>query len=129
MKKIYINRTKRFLAFGDVMLQPGANVAAEIDESKFPTLKALMDDGDVEISEDPTSAVKQANTQKAVDDILNTAPNNDGAKKAGSRRKKELDDLDELAKSAANKGKNKKDGEEGSEEEADGDAAEGNEEA
>lgn len=127
MKKIYINRTKRFLAFGDVMLQPGSNVAAEIDESKFPTLKALMEDGDVEISEDPTSAVNQANTQKAVDDILNTAPNNDVAKKAGSKRKKELDDLDELAKAAAKNGKNKKDGEEGSEEEADGDAAEGNE--
>ena len=117
MKKIYINRTKRALVFGNVMLLPGSNVKEAIDEKKNPLLKAMIDEGDVEITEDAAMAVRQANTQKTVDEILALAPKDEKAKKAGSKRKDDLDELDKLAAEALknqNKGEDEdevKDGE------------------
>lgn len=111
MKKIYINHTKRALVFGKTMLLPGSNVADEIKEAEFPTLAALVEDGDIEVSEDPANAVKSANTQKTVEDIAKMAPDDERVKKAATKRKTALDEIDKQAKESAEK-KAKEDSEE-----------------
>ena len=69
MKKIYNNRTKRALVFGETMLLPGTNVAEEIDTDKFHGLKYYIEEGDVVVSDDPASAMKDANTEGVVDEL------------------------------------------------------------
>lgn len=100
MKKIYTNETKRAMVFGDIMLLPGSNVTEAIDEEKYPIIKALVENGDITISEDPTSAVRKANTQKTVDDIMKMAKDNESTQAAGRKRKQQLDLLDEEAAKA-----------------------------
>lgn len=122
MKRIYINHTKRAISFDGIMLLPGSNVTEELDEKKFPTLTALIDDGDVEVTNDPENAIRKANTQQIVEDIAKMAPKNKKVKKAAGKRKAALDGIDEQAKNAIKK-QTKKDsaddeGEEENEEEA-----------
>lgn len=100
MKKIYNNRSKRALVFGNTMLLPGTNTAEEIDEKKFPLIKSLIDEGEVEVEEDTAKAVKSANTQKAVDDIVALSNGDKKTKEAASKRKQQLDKIDEDAKKA-----------------------------
>ena len=100
MKKIYTNETKRVLVFGDTILLPGANVAEPIDEKKFPIVTALIEEGDITISEDPASAVRKANTQKVVDDIMKMDKGNEKTIAAGRKRKQQLDLIDEEAMKA-----------------------------
>lgn len=100
MKKIYTNETKRAMVFGDIMLLPGSNVTEAIDEKKYPILNALVENGDITISEDTTSAVRKANTQKTVDDIMKLAKDDESTQAAGRKRKQQLDLLDEEAAKA-----------------------------
>lgn len=115
MKKIYINNMKHAVAFGETTLLPGSNLAEEIDEKKYPSIKKYLDNDDIEVSEDPASAVKKANTQQAVDDIAATDPENATLQKAAGKRRGTLDKLDEEAKAAAKKAKQKAEGKEGDE--------------
>lgn len=103
MKKIYENNTKRVIVFGDDMLLPGPNVVGPIDEKKFPQIKALIEDGVITISEDPTSSVRKANTQKAVDEIMKLDKGNEKTQAAGKKRKEQLDLIDEEAAEAKKK--------------------------
>lgn len=100
MKKIYNNRMKHAVVFGDTMLLPGANVAEEIDAKKFPQIEVLIDGGDIVVEDDPAKAVKDANTQKAVDDIVNQSGGDEKTKNAADKRKKQLDKMDDDAKKA-----------------------------
>lgn len=120
MKKIYNNRTKRAYVFGSTMLLPGSNTAEEIDEKKFPQIAALIDDGDIVVEEDTAKAVKDANTQKAVDDILALSNGDEKTKEAASKRKKQLDKIDADAKAAAKKAE-KADKDEEDDDDKDGD--------
>lgn len=105
MKKIYINRTKRALAFGDTMLLPGSNVTEEIDVKKFPGLQHYLDEDEIVESEDPASAMKDANTERAVDD-LESLGNGDGkVGKAAGKRREQLGKIKEEAKAAAESAK------------------------
>ena len=115
MKKIYINNTKRAIFFGDTVLLPGSNVSDEIDPKKFPAIEKYIDNDEIEVSEDPASAVKKANTQEAVNAIENMDPKNKKLKKNAGKRKADLDKLDEEAKAAAKKAKQKAEGKEGDE--------------
>ena len=100
MKKIYNNRLKRALVFGNKMLLPGTNVVEEIDVKKFPQIGVLIDNGDVAIEEDTEKAVKAANTQKAVDAIVAESNGDKKTKAAAEKRKQQLDKIDEDAKKA-----------------------------
>ena len=111
-KKIYINNTARAFVFGGTMLLPGSNAVDEIDASKFPQLAALMEDGCIEETDDAVKAVQKANTQKAVNDIENEAPNDESVKKAAKKRKGQLDEIDKAAREAAEKAKAEKESEE-----------------
>lgn len=115
MKKIYINNMKHAVAFGETTLLPGSNLAEEIDEKKYPSIKKYIENDDIEVSEDPASAVKKANTQQAVDDIAATEPENATLQNAAGKRRGTLDKLDEEAKAAAKKAKQKAEGKEGDE--------------
>ncbi len=97
MKKIYNNRTKRVIVFGKAMLLPGTNVVEEIAEKEYPLVKKLIDEGDLAIVEDTASAVKNANTQKMVDDIVDLSKGDKKTKDAGEKRKQQLDKIDEEA--------------------------------
>lgn len=97
MKKIYNNKTKHVMFFGQAMLLPGTNVAEEIAEKVYPLVKKLIDEGDLAIVEDTASAVKNANTQKMVDDIVDLSNGDKKTKNAGEKRKQQLDKIDEEA--------------------------------
>lgn len=97
MKKIYNNKTKRVMVFGKAMLLPGTNVVEEIDEKTFPLAKKLIDEGDLAIVEDTASAVKNANTQKMVDEIVDLSKGDKKTKDAGEKRKQQLDKIDQEA--------------------------------
>lgn len=114
MKKIYNNRMKHAVVFGSTMLLPGSNVAEEIDAKKYPQIEKLIDDGNIVVEEDTARAVKDANTQKAVDDIVNQSGGDEKTKTAADKRKKQLDKMDEDAKKAladGDKGGDKDEGE------------------
>ena len=115
MKKIYVNRTKRAIVFGDTMLLPGSNVAEEIDEKKFPMVKHLLDEGEIVIETDSERAIRDANTQKVTDEIMKLDKENEKTQSAGKKRKQQLDKIDEEAKAAAESSK-KSDDEEKQEE-------------
>ena len=66
MKKIYINNTKRAIVFGKTVLVPGTNVVDAIDKKAFPLLETLIDEDEIEVSENPASAMKKANTRETV---------------------------------------------------------------
>lgn len=115
MKTIYINETKRAMVFGDTILLPGSNVTEQIDENVYPIIKALIEDGDITITEDPSLAVKKANTQKIVDDLLNMDNGNENTRKAGRKRKEQLDLLDAEAEKAKKEKEKEDENEEGNE--------------
>ena len=100
MKKIYINRTKRALAFGETMLLPGSNVAEEIDTDKFPGLQHYLDENDIVESEDPASAMKDANTERAVDELESLGNGVGKVGKAAGKRREQLGKMKEDAKAA-----------------------------
>lgn len=120
MKKIYINRTKHAICFGSTMLLPGSNVAEEIDEKKFPSIKVHIEADNIEVSEDPASAVRDANTQQAVNDLANMDPKNEALQKNAGKRKGVLDKLDEQAKAAVAKKAKQEAEENGESEEGEG---------
>ena len=101
MKKIYINNTKRAVFFGGTMLLPGSNAVEEIDKEKFPTLTKMIDDDEIEESEDPASAVKKANTQAAVDAIAGMNKGNGKVQENAKKRTQQLNKLKEDAEAAA----------------------------
>ena len=105
MKKIYNNKTKRVLIFGSAMLLPGTNVVEEIDEKKFPLAKTLLDEGDLAIVKDTASAVRSANTQDVVDEIVGLSNGDKKTKEAGDKRKQQLDNIDAEAKALEEKRK------------------------
>ncbi|SHL42203.1 hypothetical protein SAMN05720470_10840 [Fibrobacter sp. UWOV1] len=109
MKKIYNNRTKRVMVFGKAMLLPGTNVAEEIAEKEYPLVKKLIDEGDLVIVEDTASAVKNANTQSMVDEIVDLSKGDKKTKEAGEKRKQQLDKIDAEAKELEKKQKEEKD--------------------
>lgn len=113
MKKIYINKTKRCLVFGKTLLIPGSQAVDAIDEKKFPTFQTLVDNGDLVVSDDPASAVKSANTQQAVNGIKELGNGDKKVDEAADNRTKQLNKIDEEAKTAAKNAKSK----EGEEEE------------
>lgn len=102
MKKIYINNTKHAIVFGSTMLLPGSNAAEEIDKSKFPQIEKMLQNGDVELTENVEKAVEKANTQKIVDEVAKAAPKDEKVKAAAKKRKEQLDELDAEAKNAEN---------------------------
>jgi hypothetical protein len=113
MKKIYINHTKRAFVFGTTMLLPGSNVADEIDEKKFPALANLIENDEIEITEDTAAAAKKANTQEVLNEIVK-AGRNDGKTIGNARkRRQQLDKIDEEARTAKKSGKNEETEEEG----------------
>lgn len=109
MKKIYNNRTKRVMVFGKAMLLPGTNVVEEIAEKEYPLVKKLIDEGDLAIVEDTASAVKNANTQSMVDEIIDLSNGDKKTKEAGEKRKQQLDKIDAEAKELEKKQKEEKD--------------------
>lgn len=111
-KKIYINNTVRAYVFGSAMLLPGSNAVEEIDAAKYPQLASLMEEGEIEVTENAVKAVQKANTQKAVEEIEKAAPKDEAVKKAAKKRKGQLDEIDMAAKEAAEKAKAGKDSEE-----------------
>lgn len=102
MKRIYINHTRGALVFGRTMLLPGSNVAEEIDQAKYKALASLIEAGKVEITDDTAKAASEANTQKAVEAVVELSAGDTKTKAAAKKRKKTLDDIDA---EAAAKGK------------------------
>ena len=100
MKKIYNNRTKRALVFGDTMLLPGTNVAEEIDTDKFPGLKHYVEEDDVVVSEDPASAMKDANTEGVVDELEKLGKGDAKVSGAAEKRREQLGKMKAEAKAA-----------------------------
>jgi hypothetical protein len=100
MKKIYINHTKRALVFGKTLLLPGSNVAEEIDSKQYPLLNTLMDNEEVEITEDTAAAAKKANTQEALNEIVKAGRGDGKTVENAKKRRQQLDKLDEEAKAA-----------------------------
>lgn len=100
MKKIYINNSNHAHVFGSTMLLPGSNAVEEIDNKKFPQFVRLLDEGEIEESDNAEKAVAKANTQKAVEDIVKTAPKNEKVKVAARKRNAQLDEIDEQVKKA-----------------------------
>lgn len=103
MKKIYINKTRRCLVFGNTMLLPGSQTVETIDERKFPFVKTFIENDLIKITDDAVSAIKDANTQKAVDDIAKMAKGDKNVQNAANQRKKVLDKIDEEVKEELNK--------------------------
>lgn len=101
MKKIYNNRTKRALVFGDTMLLPGTNVAEEIDTDKFPGLKHYVEEDDVVVSDDPASAMKDANTEGVVDDLEKLGKGDAKVYGAAKKRREQLGKMKTEAKAAS----------------------------
>lgn len=97
MKRIYINRSKRAIAFGDRLLLPGSNVCEEIDPKRYPSVSVL-----VETTEDAALAAGMANTQKAAEEIAALGKGDTKVKDAAAKRRRQLDELD--AKSKATEG-------------------------
>lgn len=104
-RKIYINNTARAHVFGGIMLLPGSNAVEGIDAGKYPQLAALIENGDIEETDNAVKAVQKANTQKAVEEIEKTAPKDETVKKAAKKRKGQLDEIDRAAREAAKKAK------------------------
>ena len=100
MKKIYINSTSHAIVFGGTMLLPGSNVCEEIDTKLFPMAAGLERSGDIEETKDTARAARLANTQKAADAVAELGKGDAKTKDAVSRRKKQLDEIDEQAKAA-----------------------------
>lgn len=100
MKKIYNNRTKRALVFGDTMLLPGTNVAEEIDTKKFPGLQHYIDEDEVVVSEDPASAMKDANTEGTVDELEKLGKGDGKVASAAEKRRAQLGKMKADAKAA-----------------------------
>lgn len=100
MKRIYINNSNRAYVFGSTMLLPGSNAVEEIDIKKFPQFERLLAEGEIEESDNAEKAVAKANTQKAVEDIVKTAPKNEKVQVAARKRKAQLDEIDEQVKKA-----------------------------
>ena len=98
MKKIYINNTARVIVFGKTALLPGSNMAEEIDGKVYPQFAALVDGGEIEITDNAVKAVEKANTQKAVEEIVKASPKNEKVKAAAKKRKERLDTIDAQAK-------------------------------
>lgn len=94
MQKIYINHTRGALVFGRTMLLPGSNVAEEIDQAKYKALASLIEAGKVEITDDTAKAATEANTQKAVEAVVELSEGDTKTKAAAKKRKKTLDDID-----------------------------------
>ena len=100
MKKIYNNRTKRALVFGDTMLLPGTNVAEEIDTDKFPGLKHYVDEDEVVVSEDPASAMKDANTEGVVNELEKLGNGDGKVASAAEKRRAQLGKMKSAAEAA-----------------------------
>ena len=100
MKKIYNNRTKHALVFGDTMLLPGTNVAEEIDTEKFPGLKHYVEEDDVVVSDDPASAMKDANTEGVVDELEKLGKGDAKVSGAAEKRRAQLGKMKAEAKAA-----------------------------
>ena len=100
MKKIYNNRTKRALVFGDTMLLPGTNVAEEIDTEKFPGLKHYVEEDDVVVSDDPASAMKDANTEGVVNELEKLGKGDAKVSGAAEKRRAQLGKMKAEAKAA-----------------------------
>lgn len=118
MKKIYINNTKRAVFFGGTMLLPGSNAVEEIDKKKFPALAQMIEEDEIEESEDPASAVKKANTQAAVDAIAKMGKGEGDGKlqENAKKRTQQLNKLKEDAEAAAAAKKSEDEKEDNSEE-------------
>lgn len=119
MKKIYINNTKHAIFFGDTMLLPGSNVAEEIDAEKYPGLESRIEEGEIDESDDPASAMKNANTEGAVDDLENLGKGDGKVGKAAEKRRGQLGKMKAEAKEAmeaAKKASEEEKGESGKEE-------------
>ena len=101
MKKMYVNNTKRAYFFGETRLLPGSNVVEEIDKKKYPSIQRLIDDDVIEIEEDSASAVKQANTKDAVNEIVGLSKGDKKTVENGKKRMKQLDKIDDEVKAAA----------------------------
>ena len=101
MKKIYNNRTKRALVFGGTQLLPGTNVAEEIDVKKFPGLQHYLDEDEIVESEDPASAMKDANTEGTVDELEKLGKGDGKVASAAEKRRAQLDKMKAEAKAAA----------------------------
>ena len=101
MKKIYINNTKRAVFFGDTLLLPGSNVVDEIDKKSYPQLEKMIDDDEIEETDDLAYAAKKANTQEIVDAIMKLGKNDEKTNTAGRKRRQQLDKMEEEAKAVA----------------------------
>lgn len=101
MKKIYINHTKRAIVFGKTMLLPGSNVAEEIDKEAYPLLEKLIDNDEIEITEDTAAAAKKANTQGTLNEIVKAGKGDGKTLEAAKKRRQQLDKIDEEAKAKA----------------------------
>lgn len=95
MKRIYINRSKRAIAFGDRLLLPGSNVCEEIDPKQYPSVSVL-----VETTDDAALAAGMANTQRAAEEIAALDKGDAKVKEAATRRRRQLDELDAKSKGA-----------------------------
>lgn len=113
MKKIYNNRTKRALVFGDTMLLPGTNVAEEIDTEKFPGLKHYVEEDDVVVSDDPASAMKDANTEGAVNELEKLGNGDGKVASAAEKRRAQLGKMKAEAKAAVDAAKKASEEEDG----------------
>lgn len=113
MKKIYINHTKRAIVFGKAMLLPGSNVVEEIDEKAFPLLGTLIENDEIELTEDTAAAAKKANTQEALNEIVKAGKGDGKTVENAKKRRQQLDKLDEEAKSASESRKKEETEEEG----------------
>ena len=109
MKKIYNNRTKRALVFGETMLLPGTNVAEEIDTDKFHGLKYYIEEGDVVVSDDPASAMKDANTEGVVDE-LEKLGKGDAKVSGAAEKRRSIAQVEAYAKAEAAKKAEEEDG-------------------
>lgn len=101
MKKIYINNTKRAFVFGKTVLVPGTNVVDAIDKKAFPLLETLIDEDEIEVSENPASAMKKANTRETVKALEGIGKDDEKTKAAAKKRNQQLDKIDEEVAAAA----------------------------
>ncbi|WP_405326014.1 hypothetical protein [Fibrobacter sp.] len=82
------------------MLLPGTNVAEEIDTDKFPGLKHYVEEDEVVVSDDPASAMKDANTEGVVDELEKLGKGDAKVSGAAEKRRAQLGKMKAEAKAA-----------------------------
>lgn len=112
---IVINKTLHVINHDDNQLMPGSNVVKSGFDKKHPIIKALIEDGQLEIIDEVKNesqaieAIKNANGSDILENVMDEVGDKVGekekVKKAATKRQNELDDFDAQVDAAMKKNK------------------------